>query len=74
MAVEGSDPKLSKDYTVPGIKTFIYNRAIEPGETQSVIFHLLANEEGEFGGDIAIYVGDLTVLQDVSVTVLPKQR
>ena len=54
-----SDPHMEKDYSISGIKTFKYNRTINPGDTHTVIFTLQAVTSGEFGGPIGHYVGDL---------------
>jgi hypothetical protein len=56
--VLSTDPPMQKDYSLSGIKTFYYNRALGPGETHTVRFTLQAVNPGEFGGSIGIYVGD----------------
>ncbi|MDK1030079.1 MAG: hypothetical protein QGM50_11800 [Anaerolineae bacterium] len=69
--VERMDPPMEKDFSISGMKTFHYNRAIPPGESQKVTFYLRATEVGEFGGSILVYVGNLSHLLDVSITVIP---
>lgn len=53
-----TEPNMERDYSVSGIKTFVYNRTLQPGETKQAIFHLQATAAGEFGGSIGVYVGD----------------
>jgi hypothetical protein len=54
-----TEPYMERDYSVSGIKTFVYERPLEPGETKQVIFHLQATTAGEFGGSIGVYVSGL---------------
>jgi hypothetical protein len=53
-----TEPPMERDYSIESIKIFNYNQSINPGETISIVFHLQAITIGEFGGPIAIYVGD----------------
>ncbi len=53
-----TEPEMERDYSVSGIKTFIYKQTIQPGETKQAVFHLQATTVGEFGGSIGVYVGD----------------
>jgi hypothetical protein len=65
-----TDPPMERDYSIPGIKTFQYNRAIPAGETRQVTFRLQAVTSGEFGGSIGIYVGALAKTIDyVGITI-----
>jgi len=57
--VLSTEPPMQKDYSLSGIKTFKYNRTINPGDVHRVTFTLQAVTAGEFGGSIGIYVGDL---------------
>lgn len=57
--VLSTNPEMKRDYSLPGVKTFIYNRTIHPGETEKVTFNIQAVTPGEYGGSIGIYVGDL---------------
>jgi hypothetical protein len=54
-----TDPSLERDYSVNGIKTFLYNQTLQAGETKQVTFHLQATTAGEFGGSIGIYIGNI---------------
>ena len=66
-----TDPPMDRDYSMQGIKTFQYNRAIPAGETRHVTFRLQAVTSGEFGGSIGIYVGDLAKSIDyVGITIV----
>ncbi len=66
-----TDPPMEKDYSISGIKTFQYNRAIPAGETRQVTFRLQAVTSGEFGGSIGVYVGDLAKSIDyVGITIV----
>lgn len=68
--VLGTDPPMEKDYSISGIKTFQYNRAIPAGETRLVTFRLQAVTSGQFGGSIGIYVGALAKTIDyVGITI-----
>lgn len=68
-----TDPPMEKDYSISGIKTFEYNRAIPAGETRQVTFRLQAVTSGEFGGSIGIYVGALAKTIDyVGITIAEK--
>ena len=62
---------MERDYSVPGIKSFMFKQSIAPGETQEVIFYLRAIETGEFGGSVAAYVCGQAVRQEASISVLP---
>lgn len=53
-----TEPHMERDYSLEGVKTFKFNQAINPGESREVIFHLQANQAGEFGGSVGVYVGD----------------
>ena len=65
-----TDPPMERDYSMQGIKTFKYNRAIQAGETRQVTFQLQAVTSGEFGGSIGIYVGGLAKRIDyVGITI-----
>lgn len=65
-----TDPPMERDYSIPGIKTFQYNRSIPAGETRHVTFRLQAVTSGEFGGSIGIYVGALVKTIDyVGITI-----
>ena len=65
-----TDPPMERDYSISGIKTFQYNRAIPPRETRQVTFRLQAVTSGEFGGSIGIYVGGLAKTIDyVGITI-----
>lgn len=65
-----TDPPMERDYSMQGIKTFQYNRAIPAGETRHVTFRLQAVTSGEFGGSIGIYVGALAKTIDyVGITI-----
>ena len=55
-----TQPKMERDYSLSGIKTFHYSQTLQPGETRQVIFNLQATTAGEFGGSIGIYVGNLS--------------
>lgn len=55
-----TEPEMERDYSVSGIKTFLYNQTLQPGETKQAIFHLQATTVGEFGGSIGVYVGDIS--------------
>jgi hypothetical protein len=54
-----TEPYMQRDYSLEGIKTFHYGQIIQPGETRTFIFHLQAVTVGEFGGSIAVYVGNI---------------
>lgn len=69
--VERTEPDMEKDYSIPGIKSFLFNQSLGPGETQEVIFYLRAIEIGDHGGTIGVYVGGRATRQDVSISVLP---
>ena len=65
-----TDPPMERDYSLSGIKTFHYNRAIPAGETHQVTFRLQAVTSGEFGGSIGIYLGALAKTIDyVGITI-----
>ena len=55
-----TEPFMERDYSLEGIKTFRYDQILQPGETKKIIFHLQATTVGEFGGSIAVYVGDIS--------------
>lgn len=68
-----TDPHMDRDYSIPGIKTFRYNRAIPAGESQRVVFQMQATTAGEYGGSIGIYVGDQAYRIDtVTITITEK--
>ena len=70
--VERTDPPMEKDYSIPGIKSFLFNQSIGPGETQEIVFYLRAIEAGDFGGTVGAYLpGGQAVRQDTSISVLP---
>lgn len=54
-----TEPFMERDYSVSGIKSFAYNRTIQPGETATITFHLQATQPGEFGGSVGLYIGNL---------------
>ncbi|MEW6403094.1 MAG: hypothetical protein AB1649_14945 [Chloroflexota bacterium] len=67
-----TEPAMPRDYSLEGVKTFSYNRAIEPGETAQVVFHLQATVAGEFGGSVGVYVGDISKRIDyIGIVVQP---
>lgn len=67
----GTEPEMERDFSIPGVKTFYYNRTIPAGESRTVIFDLEAVETGEFGGSVGIYVGNTSTRIDyVSVTIV----
>lgn len=67
-----TEPDMERDYSVPGFKTFYYNQPVAPGETKTVTFHIQATTVGEFGGSIAVYVGDIASRIDyVGIVVQP---
>lgn len=53
--VTSTDPDMERDYSVPGVKSFHYNTAIQPHSSSDIRFLLLAQVSGEFGGRIDIY-------------------
>jgi hypothetical protein len=55
--VLSTEPEMERDYSISGIKTFLYKQTLQPGETRQAIFHLQATTVGEFGGSIGIYIG-----------------
>ena len=66
-----TQPEMTRDFSIPGIKTFIYNRRLPSEEATTVVFNLKAVEAGEFGGSVGVWVGDrVKRLHYVSVTVL----
>lgn len=67
--VLNTDPPMERDYSIPGIKTFHYDRPIAPGATNTVRFILQATSQGEFGGSIGIYVGARFKQIDATITV-----
>lgn len=58
--VMDTEPTMERDYSLEGIKTFAYNRPIEPGQSATIIFHLQATTLGEFGGSMSVYVGNIS--------------
>jgi len=68
--VVSTDPSMSRDYSVQGIKTFNYDSIIQPGDTITVRFHLQAQTPGEFSGPILIYVGNRSMLLSPVITIL----
>ena len=69
--VNSFEPEMQKDFSIAGIKTFLYDRPLNPGETQKVTFYLRAKEIGDFGGSIGVFVGDNAVRGDASISILP---
>jgi len=69
--VERTEPTMGKDFSITGIKTFLYDRPLNPGETQEITFYLRAKEIGDFGGSIGVFVGDNAVRGDASISILP---
>lgn len=67
-----TDPPMERDYSLEGIKTFVYNQSIAPGETKNVTFHLQATTVGEFGGPVGIYVGDIAKRIDYIGIIIQK--
>lgn len=67
--VLSSDPIMERDYSIPGIKTYFFNRTIAPGDTETVVFTLEAVAIGEFGGSVGVYVGDESVIVEPVITV-----
>ncbi len=55
-----TDPFMERNYSTQGLKIFAYNQTIQPGETKTITFFLEATKAGEFGGSIAVYVGDIS--------------
>jgi len=53
-----TEPFMQRDYSLEGIKTFNYGQTLQPGETKTLIFHMQAVTAGEFGGSLAVYVGN----------------
>ena len=65
-----TDPRMEKDYSIPGIKTFVFDRDIPAGASQDLIFTLRATTAGEHGGSVGVYVGDRAVrIETVTITV-----
>jgi hypothetical protein len=70
--VIGTNPPMERDFSIPGIKSFHYNRIIAPGESRLVTFQLQAITSGEFGGSVGVYVGDHAKRIDyVGITIVP---
>lgn len=69
--VERTDPPMEKDYSLPGVKTFMYNDEIPPGETREVTFYLTATYAGEYGGSIGVYSGGRAKRIDAHIIVTP---
>ena len=66
-----TEPPMERDFSIPGIKSFEFNRPLAAGETQDVVFHLKAVTEGEVGGPVAVYVGDIAKSIDyIGTTIL----
>jgi hypothetical protein len=67
-----TDPPMERDYSLPGVKSFKYNRIIPSGESRQVTFFLKAITPGEFGGSIAVYTGDIAYRIDAAITITQK--
>lgn len=68
--VLSTEPDMRRDYSIPGIKSFHYDRTIPAGESEKVTFRMQATTVGEYGGSIGVYVGNLSyTLNEVTITI-----
>lgn len=70
--VVSSDPPIEKDYSLDGIKSFLYDTTIDPGDSHTVVFTVEAQAEGQWGGPVAVYAGHLAARKNISILVRPE--
>ncbi len=67
----GVDPQMGQTDVVRGLYALVYQRQLQPGETQTVTLHLTATDVGQYDTDVAVYLPNATVTaRDIQITVV----
>ncbi len=67
----GVDPQMGQTDVVRGLYALVYQRQLQPGETQTVTLHFTATDVGQYDTDVAVYLPNATVTaRDIQITIV----